>query len=362
MVQEQKEALPKEEEFFKEQLQEEEKEEEKEGRQEGEAAVARGAQAEEKIKEEKQEEVEFDPHKEKEDSVELFKENLISVLNSEAVPDSFLDEYNLVLAQYLSEEEGRDFKARLEKALLTNQEELTTKKFYLEDKSVLPTVGNWINYFIKQYGSDEFDNLTLSKFLSNSENAARLEEKEKRLVGKVLILYRNLKFFPKPFEDKPIEQWEIIPVTWKKELLENSDQEEKSQDQAPAQEQKQAQKEELKEEQKAEGGQTVPEEKYLRSEPSVGQWQPKQDQQEEDGDQEKEKKETEVEQQPTVEPTPEAPASNVNDPQRSRLEELKKYRDQYPEGSLERKAVEGEIEELENGNPPAGGEIGEESK
>jgi hypothetical protein len=319
-VQEQKDAIPKEKEFFKKELEEEGGAEETEKKKEQEEG-----ENEEVASEEEEEGVDFDPQKEKEDSVELFKHSLISVLNSEEVPDDFLSEYNLVLAQYLSEENGREFRKKLENALLANQEELTSKEFYLEGKKASPTVGNWIKHFIKEQGSEEFDNLALSEFLSNSRNAAGLVEKEKRLVGKILTLYRNLKFFPNPFKDLPIDEWEIIPSSWKKVSAEESGREE---ERGTEKEKEAAGRREDKEEQGSENEKENIDSKGDKS----GQAKDKEFVE----NKKRESKQREVKGEHSQRSHPE-----------TRLEKLKRIKENYEEGSLERKAIESEIRELE---------------
>src|SRR3989339_772390 len=68
------------------------------------------------------------------------------------------------------------------------------------------------NIFIKQYGSGFFDNVTLSRYITFSENVKKLDENEKNLVKKLLQLYRNLKFFPDSMKDIPVDDWEIVPI------------------------------------------------------------------------------------------------------------------------------------------------------
>jgi hypothetical protein len=52
----------------------------------------------------------------------------------------------------------------------------------------------------------------LSDFLGTSENAKILDDKEKELVRKVLMCYRNVKFFPESMPSDNGEGWEMIPL------------------------------------------------------------------------------------------------------------------------------------------------------
>jgi len=108
--------------------------------------------------------------------------------------------------------ENGDFRKNLENALFSNQEILTDKDFVFNGKKQMSTISNWLKDFIKRNGSGMFDNLALSQYLSGSENAKKLDSQEKKLLHKLLILYRNLKFFPESMGNAPAEEWEIIPL------------------------------------------------------------------------------------------------------------------------------------------------------
>ena len=97
-------------------------------------------------------------------------------------------------------------------ALLRNQEPLSVKEFFLGDKAEKPTIGNWLKDFISQRGSGDFDSLDLSEYLSVSRNVKTLDPREKNLLEKLLIIYRNFKFFVLSGEDISAEQSFIIPI------------------------------------------------------------------------------------------------------------------------------------------------------
>lgn len=217
----------------------------------------------------------------KKDNVDLLQNYAVETLehgNEEAIRDLNADIIVLIT-------EDSEFKRRLENALYNNQQKLTNKEFRLEERPARPTVGNWLKHFIKEEGTEKFNSVTLSQFLTESPNAKKLDEHEKSLVRKLFGLYGNLKFFPDSMKGSNKDDWEIFP-------LEEQDGEQKGKDQQPPQSLSNV-------EQKVSGSQKN---------------------------------------------------NDRSTKTTSRLEQLRKYRDQYPEGSLERKAVEGEIEELENGN------------
>lgn len=106
----------------------------------------------------------------------------------------------------------KTFKEEISKTLFMNGEMLTHASFEIDGHPQSPTIGNWIQDFIRYNGSGMFSNLALTKYITDSENARRLPPEEKRLVQRLLQLYRNIKFFPESLADVPVEDWEIIPV------------------------------------------------------------------------------------------------------------------------------------------------------
>ncbi len=109
--------------------------------------------------------------------------------------------------------------AELINLIFNNQEELGSKQFVLNGRQAKPTIANWLKDFIQQVGVEMFDNLVLSNFITNSPNASILDSNERELLRKLLLTYRNLKFFPESMGDLPAEQWQIIPYQREEELI-----------------------------------------------------------------------------------------------------------------------------------------------
>jgi hypothetical protein len=112
-----------------------------------------------------------------------------------------------------------DFKKELEKSLYNNNQILSNKKFVLENRTTNSTVGNWLKDFIGKYGTDMFDNVILIEYLNKAENVKLLDAEEKELLGKLLRLYRNIKFFPLSMPTDSGEGWEILPISTTSEEL-----------------------------------------------------------------------------------------------------------------------------------------------
>lgn len=145
--------------------------------------------------------------KEREIVVGIFREKIVEELDNIFI---VIEEINSRIFYILARD--LEFKKELENALYVNNEKLTSQKFILDNKPHSPSVANWLKDFIKKNGSGMFDNLVLTEYLINSDNAKKLDSKGREILKKLLLLYRNIKFFPESMPTDIGEGWEIIPV------------------------------------------------------------------------------------------------------------------------------------------------------
>ncbi len=154
---------------------------------------------------------ELPPEQEKSSSIQVFRQGLIYFLDQVSSElAELLDDYNKRLILLIDDD--MKFKTNLEQALYENKDILTDKNISVSGQSFEPTIGNWLKDFISVNGSGIFTNVVLSQYLANSPNTRNLSVEEKRILSKLLILYRNLKFFPQTLENLPPEKWGIIPI------------------------------------------------------------------------------------------------------------------------------------------------------
>lgn len=153
-----------------------------------------------------------------EEYASLFNKGVISFLFEMSDPE-MIREFNQETIVFISENSlaQNDFF----KNLMSNQEMIGRNPIWLENKKVDPTIANWLKDFIKEKGSDFFDELILAEYLAVSPNPKNLSSDEKNLLRRLLNLYRNLAFFPESQENLPAEKWQLVP-------FEEKDQQEKT--------------------------------------------------------------------------------------------------------------------------------------
>jgi len=151
---------------------------------------------------------EVNPVEEEGICLDLFTTGLKGVLNDTGVES--VTNLNGGLINLLTNKP--DFHNKITKTLLANQEQITTQNITWPEGVEKGTVANWLKDFIKENGSDIYNSVVLSRYLATSANPQLLSEDERRLVRRLLRLYRNLVFFPDSMNDVPAEDWEIVPV------------------------------------------------------------------------------------------------------------------------------------------------------
>ena len=141
--------------------------------------------------------------------MELFKNDLVEILKSDG--GAAVRQLNGLIFFLL--DNFKTFSHDINQALLANNLQITSHPLSLDGKSEPPTVANWLHLFIRSVGSDLPDNLALAGFLSKDKNIWDLSDLEKSLLEKLFKLYRNLVFYPDSLSDRPVNEWEIFPVT-----------------------------------------------------------------------------------------------------------------------------------------------------
>lgn len=143
-----------------------------------------------------------------EEYASLFNSGVINFLFKLTDP-YIVDEFNEEVVNFINE--YAKSQNNFFKNLLENQEKVSKEQLIIEDKIVEPTVANWLKDFIKEKGSDFFDELKLVEYLTTSPNPKNISSDEKDILRRLLKLYRNLNFLQLAHEGVPMEYWQILP-------------------------------------------------------------------------------------------------------------------------------------------------------
>jgi hypothetical protein len=139
--------------------------------------------------------------------LKIFQEDLVSLLKEDVQIKKFV---NTRIFYHFSKDLG--LQKQLNDVFLLNQEVFSNKEFILQGRGKASNIANWIIDFTKNKGGGLFSSLDLADFMINSGNIKNLDSEEKELVKSILLLYRNLHFFPESMPNDTGENWEIIPV------------------------------------------------------------------------------------------------------------------------------------------------------
>ncbi len=150
----------------------------------------------------------FSLEQEKKLAGEIFEFGIINEIKSHP---ALVYRLNKRLLEIFAKDES--FIGELTKIISNNQEQLTGKNLTIDGRTQSGTIANWLKDFISQNGSTIFNNVVLSRYITDSPNTRLLDKEEKELLGKLLTLYRNLKFFPDSMEGESPEDWQIIPIS-----------------------------------------------------------------------------------------------------------------------------------------------------
>ncbi|MFA6526156.1 MAG: hypothetical protein WCT26_01945 [Candidatus Buchananbacteria bacterium] len=144
---------------------------------------------------------------EKQEVLYLFANDLADIISGGTA--EALAGLNDVLLYLLDKD--KNFHQELVKAILNNNQHISKSSFQLNGQQVDPTIANWLKAFISQKGTAIFSTLDLSNFLTNSPFTRQLDEDERKLLVKLLMVYRNIKFYPLSLDELNPDQLAIIP-------------------------------------------------------------------------------------------------------------------------------------------------------
>lgn len=126
--------------------------------------------------------------------LDMFKYHFTEIFR---IPDFSFEELRrklkVVLLAIIVYQDRDKFKKNLREALLNNNEKLTSKKLIINNQEKIPTVGNWILDYNSILGTGKVDDLKRIQYFINNNNIKILDEQEKFRVKMLLDLYERLK-------------------------------------------------------------------------------------------------------------------------------------------------------------------------
>lgn len=145
--------------------------------------------------------------------------SLEQLLASQLGPTLALDDTWLVAEinqylVYLLSDRGADYALKLTNLLLASEELLTPEQLLIDGRLLPATVGHWLRDFIAKKGSGSFDTISISDYVTNSENGRKLKIADRDKVAGLLAVFARLKFFPEnQVSDDPAD-WQIFSAPW----------------------------------------------------------------------------------------------------------------------------------------------------
>lgn len=127
------------------------------------------------------------------------EKNIIDLFQNHFTKIYGIDDYDVwgktktVLISIVVLEDRNKLKAIIRKALMNNKERITRNKILINNEEKEPTVENWIVDYNRNLGVGVVDKLKLSQYLINGENIKKLDENEKRRIKILFSLFERLK-------------------------------------------------------------------------------------------------------------------------------------------------------------------------
>jgi hypothetical protein len=125
------------------------------------------------------------------DILDLFQNNFTLIYDIEFY--DLWEKLKTVLISIIILEDRDHFKSSIKTALINNRERLTKNRIIINNVEKEPTVGNWLIDYNASLGLGIADKLKLSQYLVNSENIKKLDSSEKNKVKAMFGLYEKLK-------------------------------------------------------------------------------------------------------------------------------------------------------------------------
>ena len=143
----------------------------------------------------------------KEEVIDLLKENFLMIFSIENY--DLMEKLQNRMINFAVFSERDELKRDLRKVLLDNQEILTEKKLLISGNILSATVGNWLKDYISNIGNEPAEKVKQAQYLTSSDNIKKTEGQEKEKVKLLIELYEYLKLS----SETPLGHEESYPMT-----------------------------------------------------------------------------------------------------------------------------------------------------
>lgn len=149
----------------------------------------------------------IDIKKEREYVIDVLKNDLLNIFKTSSLSANIA--LNRGFIYLLFNAEG--FKIEALRVIMLNQSLIGKSNILMDGREVAPSVANWLKNFIKEKGSDMFDDIVLAQYLDNNNGAKQLNQEEKEILSSLLRFYKNINFFPESMQNIAPDKWQIFP-------------------------------------------------------------------------------------------------------------------------------------------------------
>jgi len=130
--------------------------------------------------------------------IDLFQDNFTKIFGIENY--DVWEKLKTVLIAIIVLEDRDSLKASIKNALMNNKERLTKNQITISNEEKEPTVGNWLTDYNSNLGQGAVDRLKLSQYMINGENIKKLDAGEKNKVKVLFKLFEKLKLSSRTLE------------------------------------------------------------------------------------------------------------------------------------------------------------------
>lgn len=123
--------------------------------------------------------------------VNLFRQGLSYILSEKTYPLKKSISLFLIDIPLLSSRD--EYKTKIREAMFLNEEKITSEKIIVNNKSLEPTIGNWLKFYDMEVGAGAVEKLKTLEILFKNENITNLPFHQRETIKRLIDIYEELK-------------------------------------------------------------------------------------------------------------------------------------------------------------------------